>query len=148
MKTQVSGIMHPMGSIVPAQTIIPSGQSMGEPIGGQGTGQDAPSGIQKSGIMQPIWSMSPGHRMAPGAHSYIFIYSIGGQWSGHSSPSVTQLSGILQPMGSMGPQQFLIPSPQSIGSIGGHGAGTARAVERRAKKRRNILMLTLLLGLP
>ena len=47
-------------------------------------------------------------------------------------------------MGLMGPGQFILPTPQSMGAIGGQGGGTARAVERRVKIRRDISRLPLL----
>ena len=59
-------------------------------------------------------------------------------------PSGMHISGIVQPMGSMGPGQLIIPSPQFLGKVPGQGAGKARAVERRAKSRRDISMLGLL----
>merc|ERR1712037_135267 len=59
------------------------------------------------------------------------------------SPSAMQVSAIMQPMESIGPGQLIEPSPQSMGGIGGQGAGTARAVERRVRSRTDISRLTL-----
>merc|ERR1712233_176920 len=109
-------------------------------MGGQEKGHSAPSATQDSGPIQPMVSIGPAQFIMPSPHS---MGGICGQKNGHSSPSATQISGIMQPMGSMSPGLVVIPAPQSMGSIGGHGAGTARAVERRAKNRRDILMLTL-----
>ena len=53
----------------------------------------------------------------------------------------THVSGIMHPMGSMGPGQLVMPSPHSMGGMGGQGAGTAKAVEMRVKSRRDILRL-------
>ena len=88
--------------------------------------------------MQPMESTGNGQLIMPSPHS---IGGIGGQWKGQASPSATQDSGIMQPMGSMGPGQLVMPSPYSIGGRGGQGAGTAKAVERRVKRRRGMLRL-------
>ena len=89
--------------------------------------------------MQPMGSMSPGQMNIPSPQPGFGIG--GGQWKGHMSPSGMQISGIMQPMVSMGPGQLFMPSPQAMGGIGGQGAGKARAVERRAKSRRDISRL-------
>ena len=89
--------------------------------------------------MQPMGSMSPGQMNIPSPQPGFGIG--GGQWKGHMSPSGMQISGIMQPMMSMAPGQLFMPSPQAMGGIGGQGAGKARAVERRANSRRDILRL-------
>ena len=100
-------------------------------------GQSSPSAMQMSGVLHPMGLMGPGQIWEPSPQSG--VGSIG-QWKGQSSPSATQMSAGLHPIVVMGPGQLTKPTPQSLGVWGGHGVGIARAVEKRAKRRRDIRM--------
>ena len=133
-----------MESMSPEHAVIPAPQFVGG-WGGQTNGQDSPAAqstiTQVMGPSQPIASTGP-------AQLDNTVPQLGcstcGQKKGQESPSPMQISGIGHPMGSVSPGQLLIPSPQSTGGKGGQGAGTARAVERRLKSRRDISRLTLI----